>query len=147
MAPFVEGESTPPEVARLGAVADDWWAARLPGVVRHGTLVVAPARDRAELDRFAARTIGHARIGPDQIAELEPALAGRFASALYYADEAHLDPRQALQALVDGLCHRGVSIRCAGADGAFGPDRAGAVAFGPDLHAGHGKLAFWRVWI
>ncbi len=110
LAPFVEGETAPPEVARLGATAAEWWAVRVPGVMRRGTLVVAPARDRAELDRFAARTIGHARIGPDQIAELEPALAGRFASALYYADEAHLDPRQALRALADGLRRRGVTI-------------------------------------
>ena len=121
LAPFVEGESAPPEVARLGAVAADWWAARVPGVVRHGTLVVAPARDRAELDRFATRTTGHARIGVDRIAELEPALAGRFATALYYEAEAHLDPRQALRALVDGLCHRGVAIRY---DTHLAPDQA-----------------------
>ena len=110
LAPFVEGETAPPEVARLGATAAEWWAARVPGVMRRGTLVVAPARDRAELDRFAARTISHARIGPEQIAELEPALAERFASALYYADEAHLDPRLALRALADGLRRRGATI-------------------------------------
>ncbi|MDP4033689.1 MAG: glycine oxidase ThiO [Pseudorhodobacter sp.] len=111
LAPFVESESAPAEVARLGLLAADWWAARVPGVVRRGTLVVAPARDRAELERFAARTKGHARIGQDRIAELEPDLAGRFASALYYPDEAHLDPRAALSALADGLRRRGVAIR------------------------------------
>ena len=111
LAPFVESESAPPEVARLGATAADWWAARVPGVARRGTLVLAPQRDRAELDRFATRTTGHERIGPDQIAELEPDLAGRFASALYYADEAHLDPRIALQSLADGLRARGAVIR------------------------------------
>ena len=83
----------------------------VPGVVRRGTLVLAPPRDRSELERFAARTMGHARIGPDQIAEMEPDLAGRFASALYYADEAHLDPRVALQSLADGLRARGAVIR------------------------------------
>ncbi|MBA4351609.1 MAG: FAD-dependent oxidoreductase [Rhodobacter sp.] len=110
LAPFVEAESAPPEVARLGATAADWWAARVPGVVRRGTLVVAPARDRAELDRFATRTTGHARIGADRIAELEPALAGRFANALLYEAEAHLDPRVALRALADGLRRRRVGI-------------------------------------
>ena len=111
LAPFAEAESAPPEVARLGTTAAEWWAAWVPGVVRRGTLVVAPARDRAELDRFAARTMGHARIGPDRIAALEPALAGRFASALYFAGEAHLDPGVALRALADGLRRRGVTIR------------------------------------
>lgn len=111
IAPFVEGESAAPEVARLGASAADWWAARVPGVVRRGTLVVAPPRDRAELDRFAARTTGHERIGPDRIAGLEPDLAGRFGTALYYPGEAHLDPRLALQTLADGLRNRGVRLR------------------------------------
>ena len=32
LAPFVEAESAAPEVARLGAGAVDWWAARVPGV-------------------------------------------------------------------------------------------------------------------
>ena len=111
LAPFVEGESAPPEVARLGASAAEWWAARVPGMMRRGTLVVAPCRDRAELDRFAIRTTGHARIGADRIAELEPDLADRFAAALYYEAEAHLDPRVALRALADGLRRRGVTIR------------------------------------
>ncbi len=111
IAPFVEGENAPPEVARLGAGAANWWAARVPGVARRGTLVVAPPRDRTELERFAARTTGHERIGPDQIAGLEPDLAGRFGNALYYSGEAHLDPRLALQALADGLRSRGVAIR------------------------------------
>lgn len=111
LAPFVEAESAAPEVARLGAGAVDWWAARVPGVVRRGTLVVAPTRDRAELDRFAARTGGHERIGADRIALTEPDLAGRFASALHYPDEAHLDPRLALKALADGLRARGAVVR------------------------------------
>ncbi|MDO8279486.1 MAG: FAD-dependent oxidoreductase [Burkholderiaceae bacterium] len=121
LAPFVEGESAPPEVARLGAAAAEWWRARAPGVVRHGTLVVAPARDRAELDRFATRTTDHARIGADRIAELEPALAGRFANALYYEAEAHQDPRLALRALVDGVRQRRLAIRY---DTHLAPDQA-----------------------
>lgn len=121
LAPFVEAESAPPEVARLGVGVADWWAARVPGVVRRGTLVVAPARDRADLDRFAARTHGHERIGGDRIAVLEPDLAGRFASALHYPDEAHLDPHVALQALADGLRARGSVIRH---DTQLSPDQA-----------------------
>ncbi|SEM42165.1 glycine oxidase [Gemmobacter aquatilis] len=111
IAPWVEGETAAPEVARLGANAADWWAARVPGVARRGSLVVAPDRDRAELDRFAARTSGHRRLEADGIAGLEGDLAGRFASGLFYAGEAHLDPRAALVALADGLRQRGVAIR------------------------------------
>lgn len=110
LAPFVESESAPAEVMRLGAGAANWWAARVPGVERRGSLVLAPARDRAELERFAARTTGHQWIGADRIADLEPDLAGRFSSALYYSDEAHLDPRIALHALAEGLRARGVPI-------------------------------------
>lgn len=144
LAPFVEAESAPPEVARLGAAAAEWWAARVPGVVRHGTLVVAPARDQAEVDRFAARTIGHERNGPDQIAELEPALAGRFSGALHYPDEAHLDPRIALKALADGLRQRGAVIRY---DTQLAPDQTDIDCRGiaardvlPDLRAVRGEM-------
>lgn len=111
LAPCVESEQAPPEVARLGSLAADWWAARVPGVERRGTLVVAPARDGAEVDRFAARTSGHERIDPARIAALEPDLAGRFATALFYESEAHLDPRRALRTLADGLRARGIEVR------------------------------------
>ena len=36
LAPLVEAESAPPEVARLGAGTAGWWAARVPGVMRRG---------------------------------------------------------------------------------------------------------------
>lgn len=148
LAPFVEGESAPAEVARLGAHAADWWAARAPGVQRRGTLVVAPARDRAELDRFAARTTGHERIGPDRIAALEPDLAGRFATGLYYAGEAHLDPRTALSALAQSLRGRSVQIRY---DTQIDPDRAEIDCRGiaardalPGLRAVRGEMLLLR---
>ncbi|AXC50634.1 glycine oxidase ThiO [Paracoccus suum] len=148
LAPFAEGESAPAKVALLGASAADWWHARTPGVARHGTLVLAPARDRAELDRFAARTEGHERIDADRIAELEPDLAGRFRSALFYAGEAHLDPRLALTALADGLRGRGVQIRY-GVQTA--PDGADIDCRGlaardvlPDLRAVRGEMLLLR---
>ena len=48
---------------------------------------------------------------PIGIAELEPDLGGRFRRALFFADEAHLDPRRALAALARRLQDRGVAIR------------------------------------
>src|SRR5271156_5290516 len=56
LAPFCEGESAPLSVVEQGLRAIDWWDARVPGVVRAGTLVVAPPRDLGEIERFAQRT-------------------------------------------------------------------------------------------
>lgn len=109
LAPWCERESAPDTVLALGRGAADWWHAVLPGnVIRKGTLVVAPPRDTGELARFAARTSGCDRLNADDIAALEPDLAGRFREALFFRDEAHLDPRRAIAALHDKLQARGV---------------------------------------
>lgn len=105
LAPFCEGDSAPDMIVTRGQAAVEWWAARVPGVTRRGTLVVAPPRDAGELDRFARATRGHEEADPGT---LEPELAGRFSRGLFYADEAHLDPRAALAALRAGLVARGV---------------------------------------
>ena len=107
LAPFCEGESAPQSVVELGQGAIDWWDARVPGVTRKGTLVVAPPRDASEIDRFAARTKSHVRADEARIAELEPDLAGRFRKGLFFADEGHLDPRVALSALDRALAREG----------------------------------------
>ena len=116
LAPFCEGESAPQTVVELGRGAIDWWDARVPGVTRKGTLVVAPPRDVSEIDRFAACTRAHAPVNEARIAELEPDLAGRFRRGLFFADEGHLDPRVALAALTERLRARGGEIRF-GVDG------------------------------
>ena len=122
LAPFCEGESAPPSVVELGRRAIDWWAARVPGVVREGTLVVAPPRDAAEIDRFAARTSGHERVDAAKIAALEPDLAGRFHKGLFFPGEGHLDPRHAMRALAENLRRCGVDMRF-GVDGEpLGPE-------------------------
>jgi len=111
LAPFCEGESAPQTVVTRGAAALDWWSARVPGVMRAGTLVVAPPRDAAEIDRFAARTRGFERVDADAIGALEPDLAGRFRKGLFFASEGHLDPRLALTALREELTRRGAEFR------------------------------------
>ena len=111
LAPFCEGESAPRSVVDLGKGAIDWWDARVPGVKREGTLVVAPPRDASEINRFAERTKGHERADEAQIAALEPDLAGRFHKGLFFAGEGHLDPRAAMRALVDQLRALGVEFR------------------------------------
>ena len=111
LAPWCEGETAPAAVVEAGEQAIGWWDAALPGLVeRKGTLVVAPPRDQSELDRFARRTTHHEWLDEAGIAELEPALAGRFRRGLFFAQEAHLDPRAGLTALVEALTKMGVKI-------------------------------------
>jgi len=111
LAPWCERATTEPEVATLGAPSIAWWAERFSGTVRNGSLVVAPPRDLPDLTRFAERTERFEWVEQDRIAELEPDLAGRFRRALFFPDEAHLDPRRALAALVDALEKHDVVIR------------------------------------
>jgi glycine oxidase len=118
LAPFCEGESAPQSVVDLGKGAIDWWEARVPGVARAGTLVVAPPRDVGEIDRFAQRTRGHEPVNEARIAALEPDLAGRFRKGLFFAGEGHLDPRAAMGALADALRRLGAEMR-------FGEDGEG----------------------
>jgi len=110
LAPHCEGETAEPEVVRLGQAAADWWAGQGARVTRAGTLVLAPARDRAELARFAARTEGHRAVDADEIAALEPDLAGCVRGGLFFEAEAHLDPRAALGRLAARLSEAGVEI-------------------------------------
>ncbi|AOF89539.1 glycine oxidase ThiO [Sinorhizobium sp. RAC02] len=104
LAPWCERENAEEPVLTLGRMAADWWEAALPGHVhRRGTLVVAGGRDAGELDRFAGRTSGWEWLDDAGISALEPDLAGRFRKALFFRQEAHLDPRKALSALTAGL--------------------------------------------
>ncbi len=104
LAPWCERENAEEAVLTLGRSAADWWEAALPGQVRrNGTLVVASGRDAGELDRFAGRTSGWEWLDADGIAALEPDLVGRFSKALFFRQEAHLDPRLALSALTAAL--------------------------------------------
>ena len=111
LAPFCEGESAPASVVARGRGALDWWDRHVPDVVRNGTLVVAPPRDGADLDRFAQRTSEGVRLDEAGVAALEPDLAGRFRRGLFFAGEGHVDPRAALEALASGLRLKGARLR------------------------------------
>lgn len=111
LAPWCERESAEEAVLTLGRGSADWWDAALPGhVLRNGTLVLAPARDTGELTRFGRRTSGFRQLDQGEIAALEPALAGRLGRGLFFAEEAHLDPRKALLALGDKLLRMGARL-------------------------------------
>ncbi|QHQ36020.1 FAD-dependent oxidoreductase [Algicella marina] len=109
LAPWCERESAEDAVVKLGTRAADWWA-DITTVTRRGTLVLAAPRDQTELRRFARRTRMHRSLTGEEIAELEPDLAGRFAQGLFFAEEAHLDPRRALSDLADALMGLGGEI-------------------------------------
>jgi glycine oxidase len=111
LAPWCELESSPPLIAELGAEAPAWWQARFPATRINGTLVLAHERDQPELRQFGARTRCFDTLEAAAIAALEPDLEGRFGRALYFPDEAHLDPRDALTALLERLLSQGVTVR------------------------------------
>lgn len=110
LAPWCEGESAEEPVVRLGQEAAGWWARHTDQVVRQGTLVVAPSRDRSELRRFGQRTSRFEEIDGEAVARLEPDLAGRFSRGLFFGEEAHLDPRRAIVALADKVLAKGGTI-------------------------------------
>jgi len=110
LAPWCERENAEPLIAVLGAESLAWWSNHV-AVAHTGTLVVAQGRDVIELQRFAARTTHLEKIGAEDIASLEPDLAGRFQQALYFASEAMLDPRVALPTLLDKLRNLNVTVR------------------------------------
>ncbi|MDF2233021.1 FAD-dependent oxidoreductase [Albimonas sp. CAU 1670] len=121
LAPFCEGETAEEPVVRLGRRSADWWERQGATVHRCGTLVVAPGRDRRELDRFARRVPEAERLDADALAALEPDLAGRFDRALFVRDEGHLDPRAALAHLRARLERDGATF-VAGTEAPSGPD-------------------------
>lgn len=149
LAPWCERESAEEAVLTLGRSAADWWEAALPGHVhRRGTLVVAGERDTAELDRFSHRTTGWEWLDEEGIAALEPDLAGRFRKALFFRQEAHLDPRQALSALTSALEEARMHVRFGTSGDASRYDHiidcTGAARIGrlPDLRGVRGEMLF-----
>lgn len=99
LAPWCERESAAALIATLGVESRAFWQRHAPRVETGGTLVLAGARDRADLEQFAARTESYRRLDAGGIAALEPALESRFGAGLHFDRESHLDPRGALGAL------------------------------------------------
>ncbi len=99
LAPLVRERSAPPLVAEWGLEGLAFWTQTLMLAKTNGSLLVAPARDRADLIRFSRRTSGFEWLDAEEIAMREPHLAGRFDRALFFPGEAHLDPREAIATL------------------------------------------------
>jgi glycine oxidase len=110
LAPYCEAEAAEPVVRDLGLRSMALWRQTYPGVIGNGTLVVAGTRDRADLLRFARMTLGFDKLDAEQLHALEPGLEGRFAAGLYYAQEAHMAPAEALAFLLDTAKRAGVEV-------------------------------------
>jgi glycine oxidase len=121
LAPFCERESAEPLIAELGLEAIALWRDVYPQTKQNGSLVLAQPRDLPELGRFARMTSHYERLGGEAVGELEPALAGRYAQGLFFPSEAHVEPAEAMPALL-GLA------QAAGADLQFGVDWQGPAA-------------------
>jgi glycine oxidase len=111
--PDCEAESMPPLVMLLGRRGVALWRETYPGLIAHGSLVVAHGRDRGELTRYARLTHGHTAVEGPALAQLEPDLAGRFAAGLLFGEEAHMVTPDALTFLLQ-------EARAAGAEAVFG---------------------------
>jgi glycine oxidase len=103
IAPWFEEEAAEPFVVSGGLEALDYWTKDVPVATVAGTLVIVPKRDRPDLLRFARLTSNHQKLDAEKIGALEPDLAGRFDEALFFPQEAHLDPRQAMALLAERL--------------------------------------------
>lgn len=117
-----EEDNVEPVVSALGKRGIALWRETYPDTTINGTIAVALGRDRAELDRFARMTAGHRRLSPAELAALEPSLGNRFASALFYPEEAHLAPEPALRFLLDRTQAEGVSLRLGDGEAPTGAD-------------------------
>jgi glycine oxidase len=96
LAPYCEGEAGHELIRALGIESRGLWLAAYPGAKRAGSLALALPRDQAEIQRFASMTTGRRLLAEPEIASLEPALAGRFSRALYFEEEAHVEPAIAM---------------------------------------------------
>lgn len=103
IAPWCEAESTEKVVADLGEEALEFWLRECPVAERRGSLVIARPRDRSELVQFSRRTKNFATLDRAGVAALEPDLSEQFDFALYFEQEAHLAPRDALAKLAAQL--------------------------------------------
>lgn len=110
LAPDCEGEAAPDIVREHGHLGLQFWRRTYPHLVEAGTLVLAQARDRSELTRFARMTGGHTQLDGDAIGTLEPDLAGRFPAALFFADEAHMETPAAMRFLLDAARGAGAEV-------------------------------------
>lgn len=112
LAPYCEAESAEPLIIQLGLASMAFWQslAKVSALnySTNGTMVIASPRDQRLLNSFARQTTDFHRINQTEIANLEPSLAP-FSSALFYPNEAHIEPRLAIKTLWDQCISNGMT--------------------------------------
>lgn len=111
LAPYCEEEAAEPIVRKLGLEAIPIWRETYPGITFAGSIVLAAPRDQTELRRYARDTQCHETIDATRLRELEPDLAGRFHSALFFEDEGHMPPLAAMAFLLGEIRRLGGAVR------------------------------------
>lgn len=111
LAPYAEEEGAEELIRDLGLRSIELWRETYPETHANGSLIVAQARDRKELDRFERMIQGHKRVDGDEITTLEPDLAGRYDTGLYLAQEAHVHPHQAMDFLLSAVKEAGAKVQ------------------------------------
>jgi len=114
LCPDSEAEAAPEIVRDMGRRGLALWRETYPALVNAGSLVVAPARDQAELTRFARMTGRHETLDEAAIEELEPDLAGRFSTAIFFSDEAHMATPAAMAFLLEAARSGGAEVQLGG---------------------------------
>jgi glycine oxidase len=122
LAPEREAETAPMMLRQLGREGVALWRGFYPQLKTNGSLVIAGARDRSELDRFARRTQGHRLLDAVELGALEPDLKERFASALFFPEEAHMPATAALGFMLGEVQRAGVELVFADASGGASVD-------------------------
>lgn len=126
LAPLAESAITEPSVVRMGHYSLPRWQQLLSGLKepiffqQEGTLIVWHRQDAADALHLRRKLEVNQASVPElpameavegtRLASLEPALAGRFAQALYLPGEGQLDNRQLLSALVNAMEAHGVHL-------------------------------------
>ncbi len=109
LAPFCEQESAEPLIETLGLESMAFWQGfasefKVP-YFTNGSLVIAAARDQCLLRQFERQTHGGERLNNQQISNLEPDLSHN-QQALWFAKEAHLEPR----VITEKLWHASIGL-------------------------------------
>jgi len=113
LAPHCEQEAAEPLIGKLGVEGMLFWET-LAQTTRleyqnKGTLVVTQTRDQSDLQHFERLTSHSKRLDSNGINELEPAL-NHFNHGLFFAGEAHLEPRTAIKVLWQQIVELGATL-------------------------------------
>jgi len=112
LSPYAELETVEPFIFTLGCQAASQWQVILSKLnqpvffQRTGCLLIAHNQDKNELLRLQnllshklSHTVNIERLQQAAISALEPSLSSTFSQALYFPEEAHLDPQELFPAL------------------------------------------------